>query len=279
MRVTLSNNLYGAYAQAKNNKTKNDMTNSVSFGGPQKIEKALSQNTQNIASKAVSNINKALVKRSEKRFAEEITSNNAEDNYIRLGKNSAVNFINPKYDEKNNLISCDKKIVTKQKLDANGNVELTSNEIYENVIFGENEKLKSCDKETIKETKVNANGDKILTTKIYDLTQYYENGQMESYRKFELSEEKIKDNGKSELIDNYFLENNIFAKNGCVKQFSRKNDKLFEKFNINCFGERLSAFGTPILETIEICNKRAENVMQIVELSGKKQLDKIPTQI
>ena len=77
MRVTLSNNLYGAYAQAKNNKTKNGMTNSVSFGGPQKIEKALSQNTQNIASKAVSNINKALVKRSEKRFSEEITSKNA----------------------------------------------------------------------------------------------------------------------------------------------------------------------------------------------------------
>lgn len=38
MRITLNNNIYNSYTQVKNNKTKNGMTNSVSFGGPEKLK-------------------------------------------------------------------------------------------------------------------------------------------------------------------------------------------------------------------------------------------------
>ena len=88
MKITIKNNLYSGLAQAKNNKTKNGMTNSVSFGGPGQMQapkkslKELAQNAQHISSEALTNINKALVKRSEKRSVDDMLSNNNEEKTI-----------------------------------------------------------------------------------------------------------------------------------------------------------------------------------------------------
>ena len=162
MKIMYTNSLHNNYAETKNNKTKNGMTNSVSFGAPKaptpktckKAANGLAQSAQTLASEAMANINRALVRKNEKRTS----SNNIEEqiNHIKVNNTESVEetfkdtndneitLLNPKYDEKTNkLIFC--KQITKKYKDST----LFEQDIYENAKFNPiSEKLESCDKFT-----------------------------------------------------------------------------------------------------------------------------------
>lgn len=144
MRITLNNNIYNSYTQVKNNKTKNGMTNSVSFGGPEKIERVFLQNGQNIASKAVSNMNKVLVMQNGKHdynsAAEETSSPITQESENK----SVTKLIRPKYDKKTNkLVHCNMVVYSGLLVNSEGKVNGTKTESYTDVEYYKNGNFKS----------------------------------------------------------------------------------------------------------------------------------------
>ena len=134
MKIMYTNSLHNNYTETKNNKTKNGMTNNVSFKArkqptPKTCKKAinaLAQNTQNIYFEAISTINKALMKDRKKHM----TINNFEKqiNHIKVNNtesveetfkdayNREITLLDPKYDEETNKLIFCKQITRKYKI-------------------------------------------------------------------------------------------------------------------------------------------------------------------
>lgn len=180
MRITLNNNIYNSYTQVKNNKTKNGMTNSVSFDGPKKIERVFLQNGQNIASKAVSNMNKVLVMQNGKHdynsAAEETSSPITQESENK----SVTKLIRPKYDKKTNkLVHCNMVVYSGLLVNSEGKVNGTKTESYTDVEYYKNGNFKSSNLHMEHKSLLGKEG-KIIYDETSNKMKFHENGNLSS---------------------------------------------------------------------------------------------------
>lgn len=182
MRITLNNNIYNSYTQVKNNKTKNGMTNSVSFGGPEKIERVFLQNGQNITSKAVSNMNKVLVMQNGKHDYNSVAEETSSPITQESENKSVTKLIGPKYDEKTNkLVYCNMVVYSGLLVNSEGKVNGTKTESYTDVEYYKNGNFKSSNLHIERKSKsLLGKEGKIKYDETSDKMKFHENGNLSS---------------------------------------------------------------------------------------------------
>ena len=271
MKIMFTNNLYNTYTETKNNKTKSksSMTNNISFGGPakKKAAKKLINDAKNILTKAESNINKVLVKKSEQNannvVAEKLvkpTKLETKETYVDQYNNN-VTLINPIY-YKGELISCDRKEVTKTTLSSDGKTKTSEVQYFDNPNFYQNAdktnviellkangEIKSCDSETNVIEIFDANGKRISQkTANYSNVEYYPNGNHKSWHSL-INNSKMKNANGEEIRHTENSSNKKFNKDGylisCKKEefidtkYDNTGKKIFKTHttynNIECY--------------------------------------------
>ena len=141
MKITMTNINYNQLVENQKTQKKKPVTNSISFGIPRRVQPSrkckqkFEQQTQKFVSEAISNMNKFLAKKSEKRpiydvqdveqasvkskrtkaeehtTATSVQSQNVTKKYYDKDKNF-ITLVNPKYDPKTGmLMSCNEKII------------------------------------------------------------------------------------------------------------------------------------------------------------------------
>lgn len=251
MRITLNNNIYNSYTQVKNNKTKNGMTNSVSFGGPEKIERVFLQNGQNIASKAVSNMNKVLVMQNGKHDYNSVAEETSSPIALGPENKSVTKLIKPKYDEKTNkLVYCDLVASSEVFVNSEGKVNGNKTESYTDVEYYKNGNFKSSNLHMEHKSLLGKEG-KIIYDETSNKMKFHENGNLSScehklsaetkygtdYKKINRSEENYDDItcyengnykfiGQKQVIESKFdaNENLVSKTNKTLKNLKFDND-------------------------------------------------------
>ena len=240
MKIISNNYLHNSCAQIKNNKTKNGMTNSVSFKAPRKTTlknckqaaNGLAQSAQTLASEAMANINRVLVRKNEKR----ISSNNIEEQknspkvqddkeIVYDEYKNKITLIGQKYDEKTqNRIFC-KNVIKEYEKSSCGSID---KDIYKNAKFDPiSGKIKSCDKLICE---YNKNGDNALLNKaIYVKPKFNPNAKYPIKSFIQKTMNFLNNNNNKNKINQVIQTNMIRDDNNSKLASCEKIEKIFFK--------------------------------------------------